>query len=475
MKKTELVIIPAPLVGHIVSIVELAKLLLDRDDRLSITVLVINHPVDPAANTAVDAVLAADPRIRHSRLPETVQPPPPEVLHKSPENFISTYIKSHTSLVRDAIVEDVLPSASGDSLLAGIVFDFFCSSMVDVAKELGVPSYLFFTSGAALLGLNLYFPAREKEYTLSDPDTVVSTFACPIPARVLPMFAFVEEGFKSFAEHGRKFAECDGMIVNTFEELEPHAIKALSSDPDLPPVYAVGPMLSPQKHHAGKEEILDWLSQQPPSSVVFLCFGSQGGFEAPQICQIASALERSGHRFLWSIRRPVSIDTHAPAGEVPDFDQILPEGFAERTRGRGMLCGWAPQMEVLAHGATAAFVSHCGWNSVLECAYHGVPIVTWPIYAEQQPNAFQVAKELGLAVELTLDYRRSEAAERLIMADDIEKAIRSVMDAENPVKKRAKEIGEIGRKALMDGGSSSISLDRLIKDITSNINITLCH
>ncbi|CAH9123109.1 unnamed protein product [Cuscuta epithymum] len=332
-QKAELVIVPAPLVGHIVSIVELAKLLLDRDHRLSITVLIIRHPLDPIANTVVQAVLSADSRIRLLHLPE-IEPPPAELL-KCPENFITTYIKSLMPHVKHSIINNVLSSNPVDTPLAGIVFDLFCSSVVDVANELGVPSYLFYTSGAAFLGLNLYFPVMKKECTLSDPDSVVSTFSCPVPARVLPTFAFVEEGFKSFAYSGRKFREAKGMIINTFEELEPYAIKALASDPDLPPVYAVGPMLSPQDHHNGKEEILDWLSQQPPSSVVFLCFGSQGGFEAPQIHQIAEALERSGHRFLWSIRRPQSLNKAEVAGELSDLDGILPEGFAERTRERG--------------------------------------------------------------------------------------------------------------------------------------------
>jgi len=51
--------------------------------------------------------------------------------------------------------------------------------------------------------------------------------------------------------------------------------------------------------------------------------------------------------------------------------------------GKAMICGWAPQVEVLAHKAIGGFVSHCGWNSILESVWFGVPILTWPIYAEQ--------------------------------------------------------------------------------------------
>ncbi|XP_019193898.1 PREDICTED: UDP-glycosyltransferase 71K2-like [Ipomoea nil] len=467
MKNAELLFVPAPMVGHIVSMVELAKLLLDRDDRLSITVLVIKHPADPIANTVVQNVVSSDARIRHVDLPE-MEPPPEEMAVKSPENYFATYIKSYRSHAKHAIVNSVLSSDSGEApALAGIVFDFFCSSMVDVANDLGAPSYLFYASGAGFLGINLYYPIREilvgREYTLLDPDSVVSTFATPVPARVMPTAAFNDDGYRSFVEHGKKFRETKGMIINTFAELEAYAVKALESDPDLPPVYTVGPLLAPQKEHAGKEEIINWLSEQPPSSVVFLCFGSQGAFEAPQIHQIATALERSGHRFLWSIRWPSSLTISE--------NQILPAGFLERTKLRGKVCGWTPQMEVLAHRATAAFLSHCGWNSTLESMWHGVPMVTWPIYAEQQANAFQLVKELGLAVELRVDYRRTQDSENVVMAEEIEKAIESVMEAENPVRKRAKEMGEMSRKALKEGGSSFISLQHLIEDIIHNIKL----
>ena len=56
---------------------------------------------------------------------------------------------------------------------------------------------------------------------------------------------------------------------------------------------------------------------------------------------------------------------------------------------------WTPQVEILAHRATGGFVSHCGWNSILESLLHGVPIVTWPLSAEQQINAFQMVRDLG--------------------------------------------------------------------------------
>ena len=54
---------------------------------------------------------------------------------------------------------------------------------------------------------------------------------------------------------------------------------------------------------------------------------------------------------------------------------------------------WAPQNDVLAHPGTKVFVTHGGANSVYEAAFHGIPIVALPIFAEQPHNAAKVRLE----------------------------------------------------------------------------------
>ncbi|KAL7239305.1 hypothetical protein ACSBR2_005249 [Camellia fascicularis] len=207
--------------------------------------------------------------------------------------------------------------------------------------------------------------------------------------------------------------------------------------------------------------------QDPSVVVVFLCFGSLGYFGQPQPAEIAAALEKSGHRFLWSKRRP------PPQGEFEmptdcggDYQGLLPEGFLQRTENRGMVCGWAPQTTVLGHAAVGGFVSHCGWNSILESLWVGVPIVTWPMYAEQQMNAFEMVVDLDLAVELRLDYRNelggSGGGVELLAAEEIERAVRCVMDGENLVRKRMREMREKSREAVVEGGSSFGSFDDML-------------
>ncbi|KAF7833759.1 UDP-glycosyltransferase 71K1-like [Senna tora] len=150
-------------------------------------------------------------------------------------------------------------------------------------------------------------------------------------------------------------------------------------------------------------------------------------------------------------------------------DRAVPEGFLEWMEDKGMICGWAPQVEVLAHKAIGGFVSHCGWNSILESLWFGVPILTWPIYAEQQLNAFMMVREFGIAVELRLDYRNG--CDDLVMADEIERGITQLMKRDSEVYKKVQEMKEKARKSVLSGGSSFISTGRLIEDmVLQNVN-----
>lgn len=469
MKKSELVIVPSPGIGHLVSTIEFSNRLLHHATchNFSITILVISPPYSKTSPPS------SDDRIKYVHLPR-VDPPSPN-LARSPENFITVYIESYKCLVKDAIANLV----SSDSVqLVGLVVDMFASTMIDVANEFGVPSYVFFTSSAGFLGLVLYLPTHYdrvgSEFDESDTDeSIIPSYINPVPTNVLPSFVFNKEGHGAFLSHARKFKETSGIVVNTFVELESHTMNSFLLDGETLPVYTVGPLLdligvnkSPMDQ-VGREKIMKWLDAQPTSSVIFLCFGSMGCFDEPQLREIAFGLEQSGHRFLWSIRRPPPKGKHVLPSEYDDPKEILPPRFLERIGERGMVCGWAPQVEVLAHPATGGFVSHCGWNSILESLWYSVPIVAWPMYAEQQINGFEMVKDLGLGIELKLDYRKG--TDLLVMRDEIEKAVRCVMNDDNEVRKRVKEMGEKSRKVVMEGGSSAHSFEKLIMKMFGNV------
>lgn len=481
MTQAELVFVPIPAIGHLISMVEMAKLLVDRHPRLSVTVLIMKFPfdadVDSYTNSLATSVAAA--RIRFVHLPcENIG------TEISSGSFLTDFIESNKPHVKRAVAE-LVDSASSTQQLAGFVLDMICTTMIDLADEFGVPSYVFFTSSAAFLGMMLHLQLLQDEHHVnitefkdSASELDFPSFTNLLPAKVLPSVVLTKESVRPFLEHAKRMRATKGIIVNTFDELEPHAVRSLAGL-GAPAVYPVGPILSLNGETKEKDidghrgdDIMEWLDKQPPSSVVFLCFGSRGWFREDQVKQMACALERSGHRFLWSLRRPpLSKGQVEIPSDYADPAEVLPEGFLHRTASVGKVIGWAPQAAVLAHRAIGGFVSHCGWNSTLESLWFGVVVATWPLRGEQQFNAFELVVELGLATEIKMDYRRDFRMESgILTADEIEGGIRKLMEEAGSERwKKVKEVSEKSRKALTEGGSSYLSLGRLIDDILNNM------
>jgi hypothetical protein len=161
-------------------------------------------------------------------------------------------------------------------------------------------------------------------------------------------------------------------------------------------------------------------------------------------------------------------DTTQGAREPTDANlaEVLPEGFLEKTKGRGMV--WpkrAPQKEVLAHAAVGGFVTHCGWNSILESLWFGVPMLPWPLDADQHFNAFSLVHDIGVAVPLEMDRKQGK---NYVEAAELERAVRSLMgggEEGRKAKEKATEMKAVCRNAVQQSGSSSASLQRLSEEL----------
>lgn len=128
-----------------------------------------------------------------------------------------------------------------------------------------------------------------------------------------------------------------------------------------------------------------------------MSLGSKKIISVPQMMELAIGLESRGKAFIWVLRPPIGHDVNEDFG--PEW---LPNGFEDcvKERKQGLLVHkWAAQLDILAHESTGAFLSHCGWNSVIESLNCGVPIIGWPLASEQ----FYISKmleELGVCMEL---------------------------------------------------------------------------
>ncbi|GFQ08231.1 zeatin o-xylosyltransferase [Phtheirospermum japonicum] len=221
--------------------------------------------------------------------------------------------------------------------------------------------------------------------------------------------------------------------------------------------WAIGPLLPAKFSPAARHECLKWLDRQEPRSVIYVTFGTTCSLTDEEINELATGLERSGHKFLWVLRDADKGDVFD--GEIRNAE--LPPGFEERVGERGMVVrDWAPQPEILAHKSTGGFMSHCGWNSCIESITMGVPIAAWPMHSDQPTNAVLVTEilKVGLAVREWTE---------IVKAPTIESVVKRLMDSEEgeEVRKRAQELAVVVRRATEEGGASRVELDSFIAHI----------
>ncbi|CAM0954446.1 unnamed protein product [Alopecurus aequalis] len=458
------VLYPSLGVGHLNPMVELAKHLLRYGH--SVVVAVIDPPDSDAVSAdAVARLAAANPSIAFRLLPA---PASPDAAAHPVKRSLDT-LRLANPVLRDFLLS--LPAPGADALL----LDMFCVDALDVAAELAVPAYFFFASAAGALAILLNMPYSYPSLpSFKDMgETLVHSPGMP-PVRAVDMPVMIKdkesETTKVRLYQFKRIPEGRGVLVNTFDWLEPTALKALADGVCVPgrpapKVFCIGPLVDDGEKNRDKEkrhECLAWLDAQPLRSVVFLCFGSKGAFSATQLKEIARGLEGSGHRFLWAVRSPPEEQSEFP---VPDLERLLPAGFLERTRGRGMVVkSWVPQAEVVRHEAVGAFVTHCGWNSTLEAIMAGLPMICWPLYAEQALNKVFMVEEMKIAMALD----GYEAG--IVNAEEVEAKVRLVMETEEGRKLRETLVAakKMALDAIGAGGSSEVAFGEFLKDLESS-------
>jgi hydroquinone glucosyltransferase len=271
-----------------------------------------------------------------------------------------------------------------------------------------------------------------------------------------------DDAYKWILHLCKLYNSAAGIMINSFIDLEPGAFKALMEENNIgkPPVYPVGPLtqIGSTSGDVGESECLNWLDKQPKGSVLFVSFGSGGTLSHAQLNELSLGLEMSRQRFLWVVRSPHDEATNATYFGIRSSDDplaFLPEGFLDRTKGVGLVVpSWAPQIQVLSHSSTGGFLTHCGWNSILESIVNGVPLIAWPLYAEQRMNSVLLADGLKVALRVKVNENG------LVMKEDIANYARSIFEGEEgkSIKSKMNELKSAATRALSEDGSSTKSL-----------------
>jgi UDP:flavonoid glycosyltransferase YjiC (YdhE family) len=357
--------------------------------------------------------------------------------------------------LEELLVTDLLNSSASRPPISAIITDPALTPSLHVTAKLKLPNYILFTASAFTLGFVLYAPVLVSQgYDFSDEELILNIPAFPpLPttqiAQALKNKSHIF--YKVFISSGTDFPKFSGILVNTFSELEAPFLDALRSGKvmeGLPPVYPIGPLFLPSmsmKHSNTlklplnpdqdddddtAKRCLQWLDLQPARSVVYVSFGSRSAMSVSQIAELAAGLEGSGQRFFWLL----STSVVASKGFVPST--VLPLGFESRVGNRGMVVSsWVPQVAILSHGAIGAFVSHCGWNSVVESVCCGVPIVAWPLFGDQMMNARLVVENAKVGVEV------NKGKDGIVSAEEVKRVVKCVMELEGGLQMRKKAAG----------------------------------
>ena len=266
---------------------------------------------------------------------------------------------------------------------------------------------------------------------------------------VMVNFAMVE------AERAQR---ASAVILNTFDALEHEVLEGLSTM--YPSICSIGPLhlLVNQIPHNNykligsnlwkeEESCIEWLDKREPDSVVYVNFGSITVMTSNQLIEFAWGLANSKQAFLWIIRPDL----------VRGDSAVLPPEFLEETKERGLLANWCSQEEVLSHPSIGGFLTHSGWNSTLESVCGGVPMISWPFFAEQLTNCRYTCIEWGIGMEIESDAKRGK----------IESLVRELMVGEKgqKLKKKATEWKKLAEESISPTGSSFVNLDKIINQV----------
>lgn len=437
---------PYPDSGHIIPLLDLTHRLIARG--LTVTVL-----VTPESLPLLQPLLSTHPS---SIQPLVLSAPPGESrvakVHAMSQLYYPTllqWFRSHPS-----------PPVA-------IISDYFLGWTHHLACELGVRRLVFSPSGAfgfsALLSLWRDLPKLDMGSPLSFPQIPHSPV---FPWRQISRYyRNGKEGDPDWESNRSNMLDdiaSWGVVFNSFAELERVYLEHMRAELGHDRVWAVGPLLPPEDSVVGPanrggpsslpcHEVMTWLGARHDSSVVYVCFGSRFSLPRKQMDALAEALERSGVQFILCVRRHVGDD---------DKEGAIPDGFEDRVEGRGLVIkGWAPQVAILSHRAVGAFLTHCGWNSVLEGVAAGVVMLTWPLGADQFTNAKLLVEQLGVGI------RAGEDTENIPESTELARLLAESVNATRPERVRVKKLRDAALDAIK-GGSSDKDLDDLLKRLS---------
>nr|XP_043638544.1 UDP-glycosyltransferase 89B2-like [Erigeron canadensis] len=458
---THILVFPYPAQGHMLS-------LLDLTHQLAIRGVYITILVTPKNLPSLASLLLAHPKsITTLVLPLPPHPGIPtgiENVKDLPNGGFSSMMVALGDLYKPILSW----ARNHPNPPNAILSDFFLGWTNRLAKELGIRRYCFSPSGALALSVIFYlWKYQPKRCDHENVNEVIKFDKIPNSSeypwwQLSPIYRSYGEGDPTSEFIKDVFLgdiESWGIIINSFTDLERVYVDYLKEELGHDRVFAVGPLLPPGKNITERggpssNEVLTWLDTCRNQTVVYVCFGSQLVLTNSQMVAVASGLEKSGVKFVWSVKEPTKGHVASEYGRIPD-------GFEDSVAGRGLVVrGWAPQVAILSHDSVGAFLTHCGWNSIMEAVVADVLLLTWPMSADQYSNA-------TLLHELKVGMKACEGAETVPDSNKLAELFsKSVSEETRVERERAKKFAKAAKNAVCEKGSSLEELDRLVANLS---------
>ncbi|KAJ8551303.1 hypothetical protein K7X08_000673 [Anisodus acutangulus] len=402
-KKLHIAVFPWLAFGHMIPYLELSKLIAQKGHKISF----ISTPKN------IDRL----PKLPPNLVPffNFVKLPMPHV-EKLPENAESTIDVPYEQVKYLKIAQDGLQEPMAkfleDSVPDFILFDFTSYWIPSVAKTFNIPTAYFSIFIAAFLGFAGPVPGSNNDYEIRKTpeeytvppkwvpfETTVSWKLFEVSRIFEASMEGDEENVSDIFRLYKTLEYCDVLLVRSCSEFEPQWLKVLE-DIHGKPVFPVGqlPTTSYEDNTMKIDtwrEIKIWLDKQEKGKVIYVAFGSEAKPSQSELTEISLGLEISGLPFFWVLR--------IKRGEYDDELIQLPEGFEDRTKGRGIVCtSWAPQLKILSHESVGGFLTHSGWSSVVEAIQFEKPLILLTFLADQGINA-RLLEEKNMAYSVPRD------------------------------------------------------------------------
>ncbi|CAK7344580.1 unnamed protein product [Dovyalis caffra] len=344
-----------------------------------------------------------------------------------------------------------------------IMSDAFLWFAADMAQELHVPWVPLWTSGPRSLLLVLEIDLVRQKIGCIINDKVKEKSFVGVKSKTEQLVDFLP-GFSQIHiadipeniisdSNGSEFSamlhkmgltlpRAAAVALNSFEELDPDVANLFKSR--LPKFLYIGPfaLASPDPFMSDSQGCLEWLDKQKQGSVVYISFGSVIKLPPQEFPELAEALEECKLPFLWSFRG--------------NPEEELPKGFLERTKERGKVVSWTPQAKVLQNKATGVFMTHCGWNSVLESIIGCVPMICMPFFGDQTMSKRKVEAVWGTGIGM----EGGRITKQVVM-----KALKLILSTDEGYKMRKKleYLQGLVLDAVESNGSSTKNFETLVE------------